>query len=254
MGTFKKDTTKKREACLLKKVLYLTMMACLLSLVFEPYTLVFAAETPQALISEATEAIHAMLMEKDTEVMSSLLKNAEGIAIFPSVIKVGLVFGGRYGRGIVLKREREKNVWYGPHFVSIAGASWGLQLGAQATALVMVIMNERGMKGFTGDKVTLGGDLAIAAGEVGRQTGVGTDGGFKAEIYSYSKSKGLFAGVSLEGSIISTDNEANEKFWGSSISVESILNRRSNDREVESLVRAITEFYNKRERPEKGLI
>lgn len=225
----------------MKRNLIIIAILYLVFLTLEPLPL-FAAEDPQILIAEANEVMFAMLLDKDTEVMGGLLKEAEGVAIFPSVIKAGLVFGGRYGHGIVLKRDRQKGVWYGPHFVSISGASWGLQIGVQKTALVMVIMNERGMKGFTGDKVTLGGDIAIAAGPVGRQTGVGTDGGFKAEIYNYSRSKGLFAGVSLEGSVIATDNEANERFWGGSVSVESILNRQSRDREVEALVRTINKF------------
>lgn len=229
----------------MKKALLIMAIIFVLTLALKPSPILLAAESPQALISEATEVIRAMQNEKDTEIMRELLRGAEGVAIFPSVVKAGLVFGGRYGQGIVLKRDRAKDVWYGPHFVTLSGVSWGLQIGVQKTALVMVIMNERGMKGFTGDKVTLGGDIAIAAGPVGRQTGVGTDGGLKAEIYSYSKSKGLFAGVSLEGSIISTDNEVNEEFWGSRVSVENILSRTSGDRGVESLVKTIAGFQSR---------
>ncbi len=237
----------------MKRNLIIITLICLVFLTLEPFSL-FAAEDHRMLVTKANEVMLAMLLDKDTKVMGGLLKEAEGVAIFPSVIKAGLVFGGRYGLGIVLKRDRQKGIWYGPHFVSISGASWGFQIGFQETALVMVIMNERGMKGFTGDKVTLGGDIAIAAGPVGRQTGVGTDGGFKAEIYNYSRSKGLFAGVSLEGSIIATDNEANEKFWGGLVSVESILNRRSRDREVESLVRTINKFITEYSQLKNGLI
>ena len=226
----------------------------MLTLALRPSPILLATESSQALIEDATAVIRAMQNEKDTEIMRELLRGAEGVAIFSSVVKAGLVFGGRYGQGIVLKRDRNKDIWYGPHFVTLSGVFWGLQIGVQKTALVMVIMNERGMKGFTGDKVTLGGDIAIAAGPVGRQTGVGTDGGFKAEIYSYSKSKGLFAGVSLEGSIISSDNEVNEEFWGSRVPVENILSRKSGDRGVESLVKTIAGFQSREAQKKDGSI
>lgn len=202
-----------------------------------------AAKNSKEIIEEAIEVLQKMVEEDDAENMGRLLKEAEGVAIFPSVIKAGLVFGGRYGHGILLKRDRTvTGTWFGPHFATISGASWGLQAGVQSTALVMVIMNERGMKGFTGDKFTLGGDVSVAAGPVGRQTGVGTDGSFTAEIFTYSMSKGLFAGLSLEGSVISSDNERNEDFWGGEVSIESILKRKSRDPQVQSLIEAINDL------------
>lgn len=219
-------------------VLVFTIMVCGVG-----NSAVIEAGESKETIEDAIEVLKEMEAEDDAENMGRLLKEAEGVAIFPSVIKAGLVFGGRYGRGILLKRDREINgTWFGPHFVTISGASWGLQAGVQSTALVMVIMNERGMRGFTGDKFTLGGDVSVAAGPVGRQTGVGTDGSFTAEIFTYSMSKGLFAGLSLEGSVISSDNDRNEDFWGSQISIESILKRKSQDPQVQALIEALNDL------------
>ncbi|HEY8345463.1 MAG TPA: lipid-binding SYLF domain-containing protein [Bacillota bacterium] len=199
-----------------------------------------AAKNPNEIIEEAMEVLQEMAKKDDAENLGRLLKQAEGVAVFPSVIKAGLVLGGRYGQGILLKRDHTvPGAWFGPHFVTISGASWGLQAGVQSTALVMVIMNERGMKGFTGDKFTLGGDVSVAAGPVGRQTGVGTDGSFTAEIFTYSMSKGVFAGLSLEGSVISSDKERNEDFWGGKVPIESILKRKSEDLQVQSFIKAL---------------
>lgn len=141
------------------------------------------ARSPQGTLDAAAEVFRAMAKQGDVSTMAELVRDAEGIAIFPSVIKAALIFGGRYGEGVVLRRDRNNGGWYGPSFYSIGGASWGLQVGGQSTALVLVIMNEKGMKSFRGDKFTLGGDLAVAVGPVGRQTGVGTDEKFKASIY-----------------------------------------------------------------------
>lgn len=197
------------------------------------------AKSPQTLVYDAASVLREMSKESDAETMADLLRQSEGVAIFPSVVKAGLIFGGRYGRGIVLRRDRANGGWFGPKFVSVAGASWGLQAGVQSTALVLVIMNKRGMDGFRGDKVTLSGDMAVAMGPVGRQAGAGTDGRFKASIYSYSMSKGLFAGLSLEGAVVSVDDDSNDAFWGRRLSPTQVLEMKSGKNEVQTLVREI---------------
>ncbi|MGE5577986.1 MAG: lipid-binding SYLF domain-containing protein, partial [Syntrophothermus sp.] len=125
-----------------------------------------------------------------------------------------------------------------PDFVKIKGVSYGPQFGFQSTALVLVIANEKGMDGFLGDKVTLGGDLAVAVGPVGRQAGAATDADLKASIYSYSMSKGIFAGVSLEGAVIQPDESANELYWKSTLSPDEILTRKAG-KGVEPLIKEI---------------
>lgn len=204
---------------------------------------VMAAKTPQGIIDSSAEAFRQMALESDAQTMGNLLKGAEGIAIFPSVIKAGFVFGGRYGEGLVLKKDKVNGGWFGPNFISIAGASWGLQAGVQSTALVLVIMNDKGMRGFNGDKVTLGADAGIAAGPVGRQSGASTD--FKASIYSYSMSKGLFAGISLEGAVIEGLSSDNNTFWGSAITGDEILARKSGDQRVFALIEEINSVKSK---------
>ncbi|MBY0523687.1 MAG: lipid-binding SYLF domain-containing protein [Gemmataceae bacterium] len=144
----------------------------------------------------------------------ALLQDAQGIAIIPDVIKAGFVLGGRHGKGVLLVRQPDGS-WSNPIFISLTGGSVGWQIGIQATDLVLVFKTrgglERIMKGR--GKLTLGADIAVAAGPVGRQAEAATDGQLKAEILSYSRSRGLFAGVSVEGAALLIDNEANEQFY-----------------------------------------
>ncbi len=195
---------------------------------------VAAAKTPAEIIDESILVLEEMTAQYDVAAMAGLVKQAKGVAIFPSVLKAGFVLGGRYGEGLVLRRDNDN--WYGPYFVTIKGVSYGLQVGVQSTALVMVINNERGLQSFTGDKVTLGGEVSVAAGPLGRQAGAATDTDFKAEIYSYSMSKGAFAGMSLEGSIIEAAKGANLDYWGSDLTVEQIFKKKATDSRIKELV------------------
>jgi lipid-binding SYLF domain-containing protein len=142
-----------------------------------------------------------------------MMADARGVAIIPSVIKAGFLFGGRFGRGVVVPRLPD-GTWGEPVFVSLAGGGFGFQAGVQSTDVVLVFKSEHGLGRVLrgGDKLTLGGDLAVAAGPVGRHAAAATDGQLRAEIYSYSRSRGLFAGVSLEGAALMADPEATEVF------------------------------------------
>ena len=168
--------------------------------------------------------------------MGDLIAQGKGVALFPSVVKAGLVFGGQYGEGLVLRRDPATKRWYGPSFVSVTGASWGLQIGAQSIALVLVITNERGLDGFKGNNVKLGGDLAVAAGPLGRRGELGTDYKLKASIYSYSMTKGLFAGLSLEGAAVNVDKNANQVYWGKHYSAENAFNTVASKNEIKQLI------------------
>ena len=143
----------------------------------------------------------------------TLLANAQGIAIIPNVVKGGFVIGGRLGHGLVLSRNPDGS-WGGPAFVTLGGASVGFQAGIQSSDVILVFKTraslERVLRGK--GKITLGADVAVAAGPVGRQAEAATDGRLTAEIYSYSRSRGLFAGVSLEGAAIVYDSEANRVY------------------------------------------
>ena len=194
------------------------------------------ASTPKGRIADSVKVLREMSKQDDASTMGDLIAQARGVAIFPSVVKAGIVFGGQYGEGLVLRRDPVKKRWYGPSFVSVTGASWGLQIGAQSIALVLVITNEKGLEGFMGNNVKLGGDLAVAAGPVGRRGELGTDYKLKASIYSYSMTKGLFAGISLEGAAINVDRNANQVYWGKPFSAEKALNSPATKSEIKQVV------------------
>ena len=194
------------------------------------------ASTPKGRIADSVKILRGMSKQDDASTMGELIAQAKGVAIFPSMVKAGIVFGGQYGEGLVLRRDPVKKRWYGPSFVSVTGASWGLQIGAQSIALVLVITNDRGLEGFMGNNVKLGGDLAVAAGPVGRRGEVGTDYKLKAAIYSYSMTKGLFAGISLEGAAINVDRNTNQVYWGKAFSAENALNTAATKTEIKQLV------------------
>jgi len=182
--------------------------------------------TPSEIINESIEVLEEMSTSEDSGAFGALLKEAEGIAIFPSIIKIGWGIGGQYGKGIIFRKDNRVGIWYGPAFVKIKSVSVGPQIGIQSIALVLVISNERGMEGFMEDNFTLGGTVSIAAGPLGRSLSADTDYKFKASIYSYSISKGAYIGASFQGSAIQEDSKANELFYGKSISNRSILGNR----------------------------
>ena len=182
-----------------------------------------ATMTPSEIINESIEVLKEMSAAEDSGAFGALLKEAKGIAIFPSIIKIGWGIGGQYGKGIIFRKDSRVGIWYGPAFVKIKSLSIGPQIGIQSIALVLVISNERGMEGFMEDNLTLGGTASIAAGPLGRSLSADTDYKFKASIYSYSISKGAYIGASFQGSAIEEDSEANELFYGKSISNRTIL-------------------------------
>jgi lipid-binding SYLF domain-containing protein len=144
----------------------------------------------------------------------AMLTAAEGVAIFPNMIKGGFIFGVNYGRGVLLFRRPDRT-WSAPVMVTMGGGSVGLQAGVQAADIVLVFATPRSLQGMlNGQKVTLGADASIAAGPVGRTANAGTDARLGAEIYSYARSRGLFLGVSLGGSDLSVDNNANAQLYG----------------------------------------
>ena len=161
---------------------------------------------------EAAEVLGELTQTPDKSIPRELLENAQGIAVFPRVIKAAFGIGGRWGKGLISVRQGSS--WGTPVFVEITGGSFGFQIGGQATDLVLVFTSRKGVDSLMKSKVKLGGDASVAAGPVGRTAEAGTDVGLRAEIYSYSRSKGLFAGVALDGAVVSFDNSANSKVYG----------------------------------------
>src|SRR5438552_2243015 len=156
---------------------------------------------------------------------NDLMSRAEAVAVFPNVVKGAFIVGGEYGKGLV-SRRMENGRWSTPAYIKISGGSFGFQLGAQSTDLVLVFTNREGFKGLLNGKVKLGADAAVAAGPVGRDAQVATDVLLKSPVLAYSRSKGLFAGISLNGSVVSIDESANRAVYGKEISAEDILYHR----------------------------
>jgi lipid-binding SYLF domain-containing protein len=157
----------------------------------------------------------------DKGIPDEILEGAECVAVFPSVIKAGFVFGGRGGRGVASCRTARG--WSAPAFFDLKGGSFGLQIGAQSTDFILLFMNARGLDRLIGDKFEIGGDASVAAGPVGRQAGASTNIRLDAEILSYSRSKGLFAGLELKGVVISQDKDDIEAVYGKGADARGVL-------------------------------
>jgi len=171
-----------------------------------------AGGSPIRKIKEATEVLSDIVAIPERGIPPALLRNAYGIAVIPNVIKVGFVIGGRRGKGVIVVRT-SNGEWSTPSFVTLTGGSVGWQIGAQSTDVILVFKGRKGIDGVKRGKFTLGADASVAAGPVGRHVSASTDVQLKAEIYSYSRSRGLFAGVALEGAALQIDHNANETFY-----------------------------------------
>ena len=173
-----------------------------------------AATKEERRVSDATDVVDQLLRIPEQSIPSALLSRAYAIAVIPHVIKVGFGFGARRGKGLLVVRQ-EDGGWSNPAFVSLTGGSFGFQIGAQSTDIILVFKTRKSVDGIANGKLTLGADASIAAGPVGRHTGVATDLSFRSEVYSYARSRGLFAGVALEGGGVSMDRKANVAFYSS---------------------------------------
>ena len=193
----------------------------------------------------SAELIRDMAAQDDAASMADVIKSGKGVAIFPSVTKAGLMIGGQVGEGLVLLRN-PNGTWNGPSFMGLSGASIGIQIGAQSVGLVLVITNEQGLRAFTGgNSFKLGADVAIAAGPVGRDTSAATDSRAKGSIYSYSMSKGLFAGMTFEGSVLNQNRDANRAYWGRDMSAQAALKKPANDKRIKELVNSLNALVKK---------
>jgi lipid-binding SYLF domain-containing protein len=173
---------------------------------------VLAVTDQEAKVSEVVSVLEAIDKIPEKRIPSELLADAEGIAIIPSVVKVGFVVGGRYGKGVVSLRKADGR-WSNPVFLSVTGGSIGWQIGAQSTDVILVFKSKRSIDGIINGKFTLGLDAAVAAGPLGRNASASTDAQLKAEIYSYSRSRGLFAGFALDGAALQIQQEDNVNYY-----------------------------------------
>lgn len=171
--------------------------------------------------SKASTVLNEIMAAPDKGIPGDLMDKAECVAVFPKVVKAGFIVGGQGGRGVASCRT--KTGWSAPAYFELKGGSIGLQIGGQATDYVLLFMNESGMRNLLSDKFEMGGEASVAAGPVGRTSSATTDAKMDAQILSYSRSKGLFGGVSLKGSVISPDKSDMEGTYGQGLTAETIL-------------------------------
>ena len=179
----------------------------------------------QKLLGDSVSVVEEIMNSPDQEIPTILIAQAKAILIFPTMVKAGFLLGGRYGGGVASVRSKSTGEFGPPTFLTQSGLSFGFQVGAEAVDLILLVMTERGLKSLLRDQFTLGVDAAVSAGPVGRHAEAATDIRMQGEIYSYSRSKGIFAGISLKGTVITTDEDANHIYYGQLFKAKDILLR-----------------------------
>jgi lipid-binding SYLF domain-containing protein len=174
-------------------------------------------------IKESATVLDEIMRASDSSIPTSVLSKAEGIAIFPGTVRGGFIVGGERGRGILSVRDTTSRQWSAPAFITITGGSLGLQIGLRATDLVLVIQNRRGVENLVRNEFKIGAGAAATGGPVGRDAQAATDIQMRAEILSYSRSRGLFAGATVEGSTIRQDEDANGRFYGEKLTTRQVV-------------------------------
>ena len=172
-------------------------------------------------IQEAATVLQEIHSVPDKDIPDELWERAECVIVVPSLKKAAFVFGGEYGKGLMSCKHGGQ--WGAPIFMQVGKGSWGLQIGAQSIDLVLLVMNKSGMEKMLGNKVTLGAEASIAGGPVGRDARAATDAQMKAEILSYSRTQGLFAGVNLSGGVVKPDEDENQMLYGSDVSTRDVV-------------------------------
>jgi len=174
-------------------------------------------------IQDSITILNALTSAPDDGIPRDLLSKAEAIVVIPSLVKGGFVVGAKHGTGLISARDRESGQWSGPAFVKMTGGSIGWQIGVESVDLVLLVMNRDGIDKLLDDKFTVGGSLSVAGGPVGRSGDAATDAKVAAQILAYSRAKGLFAGATFEGAALHNDDDANQRFYGSKLSVREIV-------------------------------
>jgi len=169
----------------------------------------------------ASEVLNQMTSAPDKGIPEEVLESTKCIAVVPHLVKGGFIFGGKHGRGVATCRTADG--WSAPAFISIGGGSAGLQIGVEGVDLIMLIMNDRGMQQLLSSKFQISGEGSAAAGPVGRHASAGTDWKLDTEILTYSRSKGVFAGLTLEGAVVEQDTDSTRSVYGSDVSFKSVL-------------------------------
>jgi lipid-binding SYLF domain-containing protein len=190
-------------------------------------------------MQKSVAVLHAIMSTPDKGIPEEVLSNAKCILVVPDLIKGGFIFGGKHGRGVASCRTAEG--WSAPAFVSVGGGSWGLQIGVEGVDLVMLVMNDQGFQHLLSSKFELTGEGSVAAGPVGRHASAGTDWKMNTEMLTYSRSKGVFAGLTLEGAVVEQDNDSTRAIYGKHMTFRNILSgKATTPRSAEAFLKAVS--------------
>jgi SH3 domain-containing YSC84-like protein 1 len=206
-------------------------------------TFAFAGSARQdsvARLQSSVEVLHAVMSTPDKGIPEEVLQSAKCILVVPNLIKGGFIIGGKHGRGVASCRTADG--WSAPAFVSVGGGSWGLQIGVEGVDLVMLVMNDQGFQHLLSSKFELTGEGSVAAGPVGRHASAGTDWKMNTELLTYSRSKGVFAGLTLEGAVVEQDNDSTEAIYGKNMMFRNILSgKAATPRSAAAFLKAVSD-------------
>src|SRR5437867_9102813 len=191
-------------------------------------------------LQKSVDVLHAIMSTPDKGIPEEVLSNANCILVVTDLIKGGFIFGGKHGRGVASCRTSDG--WSAPAFVSVGGGSWGLQIGVEGVDLVMLVMNEQGFQHLLSSKFQLSGEGSAAAGPVGRHASAGTDWKMNTQMLTYSRSRGAFAGLTLEGAVVQQDNDSTRAIYGKNVKFRNILSGRvSTPQSAEAFMKAVSD-------------
>jgi SH3 domain-containing YSC84-like protein 1 len=190
-------------------------------------------------LQSSVEVLQAIMGAPDKGIPEEVLNDAKCILVVPHLIKAGFIFGGKHGRGVASCRTADG--WSAPAFVSVGGGSWGLQIGVEGIDLVMLVMNDQGFQHLLSSKFALSGEGSVAAGPVGRHASAGTDWKLNTEMLTYSRSKGVFAGLTLEGAVIEQDDDSTRAIYGKHMTFRNILSgKASTPKNADAFMKAVS--------------
>jgi lipid-binding SYLF domain-containing protein len=190
-------------------------------------------------LQSSVEVLQAIMGAPDKGIPEEVLNDAKCILVVPHLIKAGFIFGGKHGRGVASCRTADG--WSAPAFVSVGGGSWGLQIGVEGIDLVMLVMNDQGFQHLLSSKFALSGEGSVAAGPVGRHASAGTDWKLNTEMLTYSRSKGVFAGLTLEGAVIEQDDDSTRAIYGKHMTFRNILSgKASTPKSADAFMKAVS--------------
>jgi len=199
-----------------------------------------ARQDSVARLQSSVDVIHAVMATPDKGIPEEVLSDAKCMLVVPNLIKGGFIFGGKHGRGVATCRTPEG--WSAPAFVSVGGGSAGLQIGVEGVDLVMLVMNEQGFQHLLSSKFDLTGEGSVAAGPVGRHASAGTDWKMNTEMLTYSRSKGVFAGLTLEGAVVQQDNDSTRAIYGKHMTFRNILSgKATTPKSAEAFLKAVSD-------------